>query len=320
MVIYALRKLNLFVVTFLMLTFVSFNIAKLAVDGPWHVMPMMDGWILYLKQLLAFDFGLNHLGNPVSKDILYYLPATLELCFFAFIFALIIGIPLGTLAGVRSGKWLDTLISSVTLLGFSIPVFWLAILLIMLLALQFNVVPISGRHSLLFEVPHYTGVGIIDTLMMDKPYRMAALHDTLLHLVLPTLTLAVSPLTEITRLTRASVADVMTQNYVKIAPTKGLSLFTILHRHVMKNALPPIVPKFGLQLSTMIAMTFIVEYIFNWPGIGAWMLNSLADQDYMAVQAGVICIATLVLAANILSDLIGSMINPHIRKEWHAVK
>ncbi len=320
MFIYALRRLNLFVVTFLLLTFVSFNIAKLAIDGPWYGLSIIEGWPLYLRQLLAFDFGVNHLGLPIQDDLLRFFPATIELCFFAFLLALIVGIPLGTIAGLKRGKLLDTVISSVTLLGFSVPVFWLAILLIMILALHFSWLPISGRYSLLYSIPSHTGFGIIDTLLLEKPYRMEAFLDAIQHLVLPTLTLAVSPLTEITRLTRSSVAEVMTQNYVKIAPTKGLSLLTILHRHVIKNALPPIVPKFGLQLSTMIAMTFIVESIFNWPGIGQWLLNAISDQDYMAIQAGVICIATMVLFANIMSDLIGSFINPLSRKEWHAVK
>ncbi|WP_413111417.1 ABC transporter permease [Thaumasiovibrio sp. DFM-14] len=320
MFIYALRKLNLFVVTFILLTFVSYNIGRLAVDGPWHDLPLLHGWGQYLLQLSNFDFGINHQGEPVVLDLIQYLPATLELCVFAFLFALAIGVPLGTLAGVRQGKWLDTLISSVTLLGFSIPIFWLAILLIMLFALNWGWLPISGRHSLLFDIPHISGVGLVDAFLIERTYRVDAIHDTLQHLILPTLALALSPLTEITRLTRASVAEVMTHNYVKIAPTKGLSMLTILKRHVVKNALPPIVPKFGLQLSTMIAMTFIIESIFNWPGISLWLLNAVNHLDYIAIQAGVICIATLVLSANILSDLIGSMLNPLVRKEWHAVK
>nr|WP_086940529.1 ABC transporter permease subunit [Thaumasiovibrio occultus] len=320
MFIYFVRKLNLFVVTFLLLTFVSFNIARLTPQGPWSDLSLFQGWITYLTDLFSLNFGVTRFGAPILDELIRYFPATLELCILAFMLALLVGVPIGTLAGIKRGKWMDNMITTVTLLGFSIPVFWLAILLMMLFSLHFTWFPVSGRHSLLYQLDYVTGFGLIDIFLMDRTYRQEALLEVLSHLVLPVLTLALSPLTEVVRLTRSSVAEVMTHNYVRFAPTKGLSMFTILHRHVLQNALPPIIPKLGLQLSTMFTMTFVVEYIFNWPGIGRWLLEAVTDKDYMAIQAGVICIATLVLSANILSDLLGAMLNPLVRKEWNAVK
>jgi cationic peptide transport system permease protein len=119
---------------------------------------------------------------------------------------------------------------------------------------------------------------------------------------------------------RASVAEVMTQNYIRAARIKGLSTREIVTQHVLRNAIPPIIPKVGVQLSSMLTLAIITESIFNWPGIGRWLLDALSNQDYVSIQAGVIVVATLVLTANILSDLLGAMVNPLVRKEWYANK
>ncbi len=139
-------------------------------------------------------------------------------------------------------------------------------------------------------------------------------------MVLPCLVLALAPTTQVVGLMRASVAEVMSQNYIRAARIKGLSNREIVTQHVMRNAIPPIIPKVGVQLSSMITLAIITESIFNWPGIGRWLLDALANQDYASIQAGVMVLATLVLTANILSDLIGAMINPLVRKEWYANK
>ncbi len=180
--------------------------------------------------------------------------------------------------------------------------------------------PVAGRYSLLYEIQHVTGFAIIDVLLSEKPYRAEALIDVIHHLILPTLVLATAPTTEVIRLTRASVAEVMTQNYIKVAHTKGLSTFEIIIRHVRKNAIPPIIPKLGMQFSTMMTFAMLTESIFNWPGIGRWLLDAISDQNYVAIQAGVITVASFTLIANIFSDLTGAAINPLVRKEWYAIK
>jgi cationic peptide transport system permease protein len=196
---------------------VSFSILRLDTQLQWTYEPFWQGWFIYLQNLLAGNLGISPTGVPISTEILKVFPATLELCFFAFILSLVIGIPLGTIAGVRRGSPIDTVISSITLLGYSIPLFWLAMLLILLFSLHLGWLPVSGRYSLLYQFNHVTGFALIDILLSDKPYRMEAFFDAIKHLVLPTIVLAMAPTTEVIRLTRASIAEVMTKNYIKVA-------------------------------------------------------------------------------------------------------
>lgn len=320
MFIYTIRRLNLFLITMAILTLVGFSILRLDHTLLWSQQPFWGGWLIYLDNLMAGNLGLNPNGEPIVLDVLAAFPATIELCFFAFVLSLLVGIPLGTLAGVKRGRMIDTAISSLALLGYSIPVFWLAVLLIMLFSQQLGWLPVAGRYSLLYEIKPVTGVALIDVLLSDKPYRSEALLDTIRHLILPTLVLAMAPTTEVIRLTRASVSEIMGQNFIKVAQTKGLSMFEIIRRHVMKNAIPPIIPKLGMQFSTMMTFAMITESIFNWPGIGRWLLNAIAGQDYVAIQAGVIAVGSFILVANILSDLAGAIVSPLVRKEWYAIK
>jgi cationic peptide transport system permease protein len=202
--------------------------------------------------------------------------------------------------------------------GYSAPLYWVALLMIMFFSLHLQILPVSGRFDLLYEIKHVTGFAIIDAFLSEHHYRLDALQSVLEHLVLPCLVLALTPTTQIIRLTRASVAEVMAQNYIRAARIKGLSKYEIIMQHVFRNALPPIIPQFGVQLSTMFAFAIITESIFDWPGIGRWFLYALANQDYASIQAGVIVVATFVLLANILSDLIGTLANPLVRKDWYA--
>ncbi|QIA63592.1 ABC transporter permease subunit [Vibrio astriarenae] len=318
MFVYAVRRFNLFVITMMIITMVGFSILRLDPLSPWSQLDFWQGWQSYLGELIHLNFGISKSGVPVIEDLKVVFPATLELCIIAFILALLIGIPLGTLAGMRQGKWQDLSISFTAMAGQSAPVFWVALLLIMAFSLNYELFPVSGRYDLLYEIPNVTGFAIIDAFIMKSEYRTHALQSVLDHLILPGFVLALSPTMQVIGLMRASVAEVMTKNYIRAARIKGLSAYEIITEHVLRNALPPIVPKVGVQLSSMLTLAIITETIFNWPGIGRWLLDALGNQDYVAIQAGVIVIATLVLSANILSDLVGAMINPLVRKEWYA--
>ncbi|MGF1686055.1 ABC transporter permease subunit [Photobacterium japonica] len=320
MFIYTMRRLNLFVITLLILTMIGYSILRLDPESLWTSQPFWAGWVAYLQTLFTGHLGLNQQGMPIWYEVAAAFPATLELCFFAFALSLLIGIPLGTLAGIKRGQFIDTAISSVTLVGYSIPLFWLAILLIMVFSLELGWLPVSGRYSLLYEIDQQTGVALIDVMLSDKPYRAEALMDVIRHLALPTFVLAMAPTTEVIRLTRSSVSDVMNQNFIKVAQTKGLSMFEIISRHILRNAIPPIIPKLGMQFSTMMTFAMLTESIFNWPGIGRWLLDAISAQNYVAIQAGVITVGSFILIANILSDLTGAFVNPLVRKEWYAIK
>jgi cationic peptide transport system permease protein len=318
MFIYSLRRLNLFTITLLILTIVGYSILRLDPASPWTLYEFADGWLEYLAQISQFNFGVNKNGTPVIDDLRIVFPATLELCVIASVVALLIGIPAGTAAGMRQGKFLDNIISFVSMSGYSAPLFWLALLMIMFFSLHLEMLPVSGRYELLYEIDHVTGFALLDAFLSDSPYRTQALQSVIEHLILPSLVLAIAPTTQVVSLMRASVAEVMTQNYIRVARIKGLSKYEIIMQHVLRNALPPIIPKFGVQLSSMLTFAIITESIFNWPGIGRWLLDALADKDYASIQAGVIVVATFVLAANILTDLLGAFVNPLIRKELNA--
>jgi cationic peptide transport system permease protein len=267
---------------------------------------------------MQLNFGVNKAGIPIIDELQIVFPATLELCLIAFVISLLIGIPIGTIAGMKQGKWIDTAISFTSMSGYSAPLFWIALLMIMVFSLHWEIFPVAGRYDLLYQIEHVTGFAIIDAFFADGKYRAHALQSVIEHLILPCLVLALAPTTQVIGLMRTSVAEVMGQNYIRAARIKGLSTHEIVTQHVLRNAIPPIIPKIGVQLSSMLTLAIITESIFNWPGIGRWLLDALSNQDYVAIQAGVIVVATFVLTANILSDLIGAMINPLVRKEWYA--
>ncbi len=317
---YTIRRLNLFIITLIILTFVGFSLLRLDNNAQWQEMSYIEGWFHYIQQLLQLDFGLNKQGHPIIDELVLVFPATLELCFISFILALLIGIPLGTMAGMRQGKLTDSIILFTSMSGYSAPLFWVALLLIMFFSLHLELLPVSGRYDLLYEIKHVTGFTVIDAFLSNSPYKAEALHSVLRHLILPCLVLALAPTTQIVRFMRASVAEVMSKNYIRAARIKGLSIREIITEHVMRNALPPIIPRFGTQLSNMFTFAIVTESIFNWPGIGRWLLNALTNQDYASIQAGVMVVATFVLSTNILSDLLGTFSNPLVRKEWYVNK
>ncbi|AIW13756.1 ABC transporter permease subunit [Vibrio tubiashii] len=318
MLLYSVRRFNLFIITLLMLTMVGFSILRLEPNSPWAIHDFWSGWMLYVGELMQLNLGVTKSGTPIIDELSIVFPATLELCFIAFVISLLVGIPVGTLAGMKQGKWIDTVISFTSMSGYSAPLFWVALLMIMVFSLHFQVFPVAGRYDLLYQIDHVTGFAIIDAFFASGEYRAHALQSVLEHLILPCLVLALAPTTQVIGLMRASVAEVMGQNYIRAARIKGLSTHEIVTQHVLRNAIPPIIPKIGVQLSSMLTLAIITESIFNWPGIGRWLLDALSNQDYVAIQAGVIVVATFVLTANILSDLIGAMVNPLVRKEWYA--
>ncbi|EEX65781.1 antimicrobial peptide ABC transporter permease SapB [Vibrio metoecus] len=318
MFVYTVRKFNLFIITLLILTMVGYSLARFDPHSPWTLFSFWQGWSIYLVQLMELNFGVNKNGVSILSELAVVFPATIELCSIAFIMSLLVGIPIGTIAGMRQGKWLDTIISFISMSGYSAPIFWLALMMIMVFSLHFQFFPVAGRYDLLYQIEHVTGFALIDAFMSQSQYRSQALQSVLEHLTLPCLVLALAPTTQVIGQMRASVAEVMNQNYIRAAKIKGLSNYEIVTQHVLRNAIPPMIPKFGVQLSSMLTLAIITESIFNWPGIGRWLLDALANRDFMSIQAGVIVVGTLVLTANILSDLLGAVANPLVRKEWYV--
>lgn len=321
MIIFTLRRLLLLLVTLFFLTFIGFSLSYFTPHAPLQGASLWNAWVFWFNGLLHWDFGVSSInGQLISEQLKEVFPATMELCILAFGFALMVGIPVGMLAGVTRSKWPDRFISALALLGFSIPVFWLALLLTLFFSLTLGWLPVSGRFDLLYEVKPVTGFAIIDAWISDSPWRDEMVMSAIRHMVLPVLTLSVAPTTEVIRLMRISTIEVYDQNYVKAAATRGLSRFTILRRHVLHNALPPVIPRLGLQFSTMLTLAMITEMVFSWPGLGRWLIHAIRQQDYAAISAGVMVIGSLVIVVNVISDILGAMANPLKHKEWYALR
>lgn len=321
MIIFTLRRLLLLLVTLFFLTIVGFCLSYFTPHAPLQGASLWNAWAFWFDSVMHWDFGVSSInGQPITEQLRQVFPATMELCIMAFGFALLVGIPVGMLAGITRNKWQDKVISFFALLGFSIPVFWLALLLTLFFSLTLGWLPVSGRFDLLYEVKNVTGFALIDAWLSDSPWRHEMIMSALRHMVLPVLTLAVAPTTEVVRLMRISTIAIYDTNYVKAAATRGVSRLTILRRHVLHNALPPVIPRLGLQFSTMLTLAMITEMVFSWPGLGRWMINAIRQQDYAAISAGVMMIGALVIIINVISDILGAMANPLKHKEWYALR
>lgn len=276
----------------------------------------------YLQQYLAFiqrlwhgDWGLSLASQqPLLTEIRQVLPATLELTSYALLVSFFVGIPLGILAAIKPDGVIGKTISAIAITGYSLPIFWWGLLLIMVFAVGLGWFPSGGRLGVLYEIPPQTGFMLIDILLFDVSYRQAALQDALRHLLLPTLALATFPTTVMIRFVRDAMLDVWEQSYIKTAKAKGLSRLQVLYRHGLRNALLPVIRQIGLQFSALITLAMLTEVIFSWPGIGRWLLDSIYQRNFPAIQAGLMIISVLVITVNMLTEILHTFFNPLARK------
>lgn len=276
----------------------------------------------YLQQYLAFiqrlwhgDWGLSLASQqPLLTEIRQVLPATLELTSYALLVSFFVGIPLGILAAIKPDGVIGKAISAIAITGYSLPIFWWGLLLIMVFAVGLGWFPSGGRLGVLYEIPPQTGFMLIDILLSDVSYRQAALQDALRHLLLPTLALATFPTTVMIRFVRDAMLDVWEQSYIKTAKAKGLSRLQVLYRHGLRNALLPVIRQIGLQFSTLITLAMLTEVIFSWPGIGRWLIDSIYQRNFPAIQAGLMIISVLVITVNMLTEILHTFFNPLARK------
>lgn len=272
-------------------------------------------YILFNQRILDGNWALSFSSQQnVLDEIIDVMPATLELAFYALLLSLLVGIPLGIIAAVRKDKWLDQIISGLALVGYSIPIFWWALLLIMVFSLTLGWLPTSGRLSVLFEIPTISGFMLPDILLSNVPYRDEAFFDAIRHLLLPSLVLATYPTTVMIRFTRESMLEVLEQNYIKTARAKGLTRLQVLFTHGLRNALLPVTRQVGLQFSTLITLAMITEVIFSWPGIGRWLIDGIYQRNFPAIQGGVLVVSSLVIAVNMFTEILHTLLNPLARK------
>ena len=317
MLIYILRRLSLLFFTLLILSLLAYGIDRNI--NTYQVTGLFSGYLEFMNRFLGGNWGFSSItGEPVLDSVLSYLPATLGLALTGVIIATIIGITLGTVAAIYRERWPDMMITNLSLLGFSIPVYWLATLLIMTLAMQLGWFPSSGQLSLLYQITPVTGFSLLDCWLSDSPYRMEAFLNALQHLVLPASVLALATTTEVIRLVRNSLSEVMAQGYIKAAFSRGQSIWSVILAHGLRNALPPILPMLSMQFGTIVTSAIITEQMFEWPGLGRWLVSSISARDFASVQACMLVIAITLIIINICSELLTVLFYPAKRKALYA--
>jgi peptide/nickel transport system permease protein len=268
----------------------------------------------YVKQLRSWaqaDFGSSIATHRlVSYEIKQRFPATMELAFAALVFAVGIGVPLGFFAAKKHGRLFDHASLFVSLIGISIPIFFLAIILKYIFAVRLGWLPTVGRISVLIETKHPTNFYVLDAILTGDWH---ALKDVLKHLILPAIALGSIPLAIITRITRAAVLDVQNEDYVRTARAKGLPPLTVDRRHVLRNALLPISTIIGLQTGLLLSGAVLTETVFAYPGIGSWLRDAIFNRDYPVIQGGILFVALVFVLVNLLVDISYAIINPRIR-------
>ena len=330
---YILHRLAVIVPTFIGITIVAFAFIRLLPGDPVLLLagerslsperhaellqqfgfdrPMWEQYADYLGGLLRGDFGVSFsTKRPVAAEFFARFPATIELSICAIILSIFVGIPAGVVAAVRRGSHYDHGIMTTALVGFSMPIFWWALLLIIVFSGMLGWTPVSGRIGLTYFFKPVTGFMLIDSLLSGQA---GAFRSALSHLILPTIVLATIPLAVIARQTRSAMLEVLSEDYVRTARAKGLPTWRVVGLHALRNALIPVVTTIGLQVSTLIAGAILTETIFSWPGIGKWMVDAISRRDYFVVQGGLLLIAIFVMAVNLFIDVLYGFINPRIR-------
>ncbi len=273
--------------------------------------PMVMQYLSYIGGILHGDFGTSIVTKrPIIQQFFTLFPATLELSICAIVFAIVLGIPAGVFAAIKRGSFFDQSVMGVALVGYSMPIFWWGLLLIILFSGILRWTPVSGRIDLLYFFPSVTGFMLIDSLLSGQK---GAFTSAVSHLILPAIVLGTIPLAVIARQTRSAMLEVLSEDYVRTARAKGLTPFRVVGIHALRNAMIPVITTIGLQVGVMLAGAILTETIFSWPGIGKWMVDSVFKRDYPVIQGGLLLIAAIIMIVNLIVDLLYGLVNPRIR-------
>ncbi|MGY8667786.1 ABC transporter permease subunit [Bradyrhizobium sp. UFLA05-109] len=330
---FALTRLSLVVPTFIGITLLVFVLIRLIPGDPIETMagehgidparlaqlradygfdqPVLVQYGLYLSRMAHGDLGRSIVTHePVISEFLMLFPATIELSVCAILFALCLGLPAGIIAAVRRNSIFDHGVMGISLTGYSMPIFWWGLLLILLFSVQLGWTPVSGRIAVQYFIEPVTGFLLIDTLL-DGDF--GAFRSALSHLVLPTIVLGTVPLAVIARMTRSAMLEVLGEDYIRTARAKGLPRFRVIAIHALRNALIPVVTVIGLQVGVLFTGAILTETIFSWPGVGKWLIEGINRRDYPVLQGGTLLIGAIVMIVNLLVDVTYGLINPRIR-------
>lgn len=274
--------------------------------------PLPQQYWTYMINLVHGNFGIAlHTQRPVGEDLRDFLPATLELSIAAMLIAALLGIPMGTLAAVGRNRFPDHATRILALGGVSLPVFWVALVLQLVLYYNLGWFPSGGRlDQTLTPPPTHTGLYTVDAILAGRPDLLA---NALWHLALPAIVLSLGPLAVVMRITRAGVLEALAQQYVRTARAKGVRRGVVVMRHALRNAVLPTVTVLGLQFGYLLGGAVLVEYIFSWPGIGLYTAQSIEASDYPAIMGVTVTVAFLYVVLNLLVDLSYALLDPRIR-------
>ena len=273
--------------------------------------PLLEQYFLFITNAIQGDFGISIIsGEPVVVEFLERFPATVELSLVALTFATIVGLFAGIVSAVKRYSIFDYASMSTALAGVSMPVFWLGLMLIYFFSVELGWLPVSGRLGYEFDIDEVTGFYLIDSLIMQD---YEAFWDVCKHLMLPAFALGTIPMAIIARMTRASMIEVMKEDYIRTAKAKGCTKAQVILIHALKNALMPVITVIGLMLGTLFAGSILTETTFSWPGIGKWLVNAVNQRDFPIIQSTTLIIATIFVAVNLIVDLLYAVVNPKVR-------
>ena len=331
---FILTRLSLVVPTFIGMTVLAFFLIRLVPGDPIETLagergidparhaalikeygldrPLFVQYGLYVGRVLHGDLGKSMITQEsVVREFKALFPATMELALCAIVFALVIGIPAGMLAAVRRNSFLDHGVMVGSLTGYSMPIFWWGLLLILLFSVQLGWTPVSGRISVQYFFEPVTGFHLIDAWLSGEK---GALMSAASHLILPTIVLGTNPLAIVARMTRSAMLEVLGEDYIRTARAKGLSRWRVVALHAFRNALIPVITVIGLQVGVLFTGAILTETIFSWPGVGKWMIEAISRRDYPVLQGGLLLLGAIVMMVNLVVDLAYGVINPRIAR------
>ncbi len=273
--------------------------------------PIFVQYGLFLKDALSGDLGTSIVtGRPVTVELLERLPATFELTAFAMLVAVLVGVPVGVIAAVKQYSLLDKVTSVLALTGISMPIFWLAMILVVIFGVNLELLPFPGRLDPTIGITSITGLVLVDSLLT---LNFAGFWDGLLHLIMPALALGTIPMAVVMRMTRSSMLEVMNEDYVRTARAKGVAPWRVVFKHALRNAMLPTITVIGLQVGLLMGGAIITETIFSWPGIGLYAYQSVSSRDYASIQGVVLYGALLFVLINLVVDILYAVLDPRVR-------
>jgi len=331
---FILTRVGLIIPTFIGMTLVAFMLIRLVPGDPIETLagergidpvrhaallkeygldqPVLVQYGLYVSRVLHGDLGKSIITHDsVISEFAALFPATVELAICAILFALLLGLPAGIIAAVKRNSFFDHGVMATSLTGYSMPIFWWGLLLILLFSVQLGWTPVSGRISVKYFIEPDTGFLLIDAWRSGEK---GALTSALQHLILPTIVLGTNPLAVVARMTRSAMLEVLGEDYIRTAKAKGLSTMRVVGLHALRNALIPVVTVIGLQVGVLFTGAILTETIFSWPGVGKWLIEAISRRDYPVLQGGMLLLGVVVMLVNLAVDLTYGIINPRIRQ------